>query len=171
MTSRTRRYCLLLALALAALARFDRPAAGDDSEEAQRVASLARLTKVIESYSIAADGEKTEPLELLESPVLRYSDTISPVWDGLVFVWTKAGRPEAVMAAHHGTQGRTWLEFRSLSLSPLTGKWKGSVEWAPRTTGVEFTPVEGAPEPDRSAAKRLAQMRSLLKSFSASVSD
>src|SRR6476660_1963696 len=164
MTSRTRRCCLLLALALGALAKFGRFAAGDDTEEVQRAASLARLSKVIESYSIATGGEQPERLELVKSPVLRYSDTISPVSDGLVFVWTKTGRPEAVMAAHHGSQGRTWLEFRSLSVSPLTARWQGNIEWASRTAGVEFSSLDAAPEPDRSPMKRLSQMRSMLDS-------
>src|SRR4051794_22755855 len=106
---------------LAAVA-LSRSAMGDEivDASAQRAASLARLTKVIESYSIAIGTDRSEQLELVKAPVLRYSDTVSPVADGLVFVWAKAGRPEAVMAAHHGTEGRTWLEFRSLSLSPLT---------------------------------------------------
>ena len=75
------------------------------------------------------------------------------------------------MAAHHGTQGRTWLEFRSLSVNPLTATWKGNVEWAARTAGLEFAPLDAAPEPDRSPTRRLSQMRSILDSFSASVSD
>lgn len=140
-------------------------------EPAERAVGLARLTKTIETYSIAMGDDQPEALELVKAPVLRYSDTISPVSDGLVFVWTRGGRPEAVMAAHHGTQGHTWLEFRSLSLSPLTATWKDSVEWMSRTAGVEFQPIEGAPEPDRSAARRLSQMRSMLEAFSASVSD
>ena len=75
------------------------------------------------------------------------------------------------MAAHHGTQGHTWLEFKSVSLSPLTAMYKGTIEWQPRLAGVEYALVAGAPEPDKSSAKRLSQMRSLLEPFSASVSD
>jgi hypothetical protein len=161
--------CRQLAVVAVAVALLNRVAPGD--ETAERAEGLARLTKTIEAYSIAMGAEPREALELVKSPVLRYSDTISPVSDGVVFVWTKAGRPEAVMAAHHGTQGHTWLEFRSLSLSPLTATWKDAVEWTSRTAGVEFQPIERAPQPDQSAARRLSQMRSMLEAFSASVSD
>jgi hypothetical protein len=144
--------------------------AGDES--AERAATLARLTRIVESYSISIGDDRTEPLELVKSPLLHYSDQVSPVNDGLVFAWTKAGRPEAVMALHPGTQGNTWIEFKSLSLSPLTAVRQGHVEWRPRTPGVDFQPLKdvAAPEPtdDR---KRLTQMRSMLRPFTASVWD
>ncbi len=161
--------CGFVALTFVAILMLNRIAASD--EPVDREAGLARLTKTVESYTIWMGIEPREALELVKAPVLRYSDTISPVSDGVVFVWTKAGRPEAVMAAHHGSQGLTWLEFRSLSLSSLTAVWKDEAEWTARTAGVEFQPIAGAPEPDRSAAKRLSQMRSMLEPFSASVSD
>jgi hypothetical protein len=123
-------HCRLFAVALGVVVMLNRIAAGDETRE--RAAGMARLAKTIESYSITMEGDKSGPLELVKAPVLRYSDAISPVSDGLVFVWTKAGRPEALMAAHHGTEGRTWLEFRSLSQSPLTATWQENVEWSPQ---------------------------------------
>ena len=136
-----------------------------------RAATLARLTRTIESYSISIGDEHTEQLELVKSPVLHYSDQISPVTDGLVFAWTKAGRPEAIMALHPGTQGHTWIEFKSLSQSPLAAVRQGRVEWTPRAAGVEFRPLDDAPAPEATDGKRLTQMRAMLRPFSASVWD
>ena len=167
--SRTRLSAALL-LAIVALGHR---AQGDETAEtsAERAASLARLTKVVESYAITIGDDRAEPLELVQKPVLRYSDAVSAVSDGVVFAWTKAGRPEAVMAVHPGTEGRMWIEFKSLSQNSLTAVRQGQTEWHPRTAGLEFTPMDGAPLPDQTAAKRLSQMRSLLRSFSASISD
>lgn len=138
---------------------------------AERAATVAHLTKVVENFSISIGDEQPEPLELVKSPVLHYSDQISPVTDGLVFVWTKAARPEAIMALHPGTKGHTWIEFKSLSASPLSAVRHGHTEWRPRNAGVEFKPFADAPTPESTTTKRLAQMRSLLRPFTASVMD
>src|SRR4051794_24028594 len=141
-----RKHCLGLSMLVFSLALI---ATGDETTKqlADRAATVARLTKTIESYSIFMGDDQEQGLELLNKPVLHYSDTISPVTDGLVFVWTKAGRPEAVMAIHPGTQGHTFIEFKSLSLSPLTATRQGRAEWAPRTAGVDFRPLESTAAP------------------------
>jgi len=164
------KHCSALSVLLLALAIH---ATGDETTKqlADRAATVARLTKTIENYSIFMEGDQEHPLELLNKPVLHYSDTISPVTDGLVFAWMKAGRPEAVMALHPGTQGRTWIEFKSLSLSPLTAERQGRVEWTPRSAGVDFRPLENAAAPEATEGKRLTQMRSMLRPFTASVQD
>jgi hypothetical protein len=164
---------LFAAALLLAIVALDQHAQGDETAETsvERAASLARLTKVVESYSITMGDDRTEPLELVQNPVLRYSDAVSSVSDGVVFIWTKAGRPEAAMAVHPGTEGRKWIEFKSLSQDSLAAVRQGQTEWHPRTAGLDFAPVDGAPLPDQAAPKRLSQMRSLLRSFSASISD
>jgi len=164
---------LLPAALLAAFVALNPRTQADEKAEisAERAASQARLAKVVESYSITIGDDRADPLELAKTPVLRYSDSVSPVSDGLVFIWTKAGRPEAAMAIHHGTEGHKWIEFKSLSRSPLAAVRQGHTEWNPTTPGVDFTPVERAPPPDEAAPKRLSQMRSLVRSFTASVSD
>src|SRR5687768_12467934 len=86
---------------------------------ADRAASLARLATIAESYAITMDSSRDKQLELMKAPVLRYSDPVSSISDGAVFVWTNAGRPEAVMGVHPGSLDRTWFELQSLSLSPL----------------------------------------------------
>ena len=146
---------------------------GNDApdESTNRAATLAQLTKTVESYSLFIGDKQPESLKLVTPPVLHYSDQISPVTDGLVFAWTKNGRPEAIMALHPGTQGNTWIEFRSLSLSPLAATRLGITEWRPRNAGIDFQAFEDAAAPDTTVAKRLTQMRSMLRDLSASVLD
>jgi hypothetical protein len=164
------KHCSALAMALLAL-EYSTTADDNTDKSQDQAATLERLTKTVESYSISVGDERIEQLELVKKPVLHYSDQISPVTDGLVFVWIKAGRPEAVMALHPGTQDHTWIEFKSLSVSPLTAIRQGLVEWSPRIAGVGFRPLEDAPAPDASESKRLTQMRAILRPFSASVWD
>jgi len=143
----------------------------DASKSSERATTLARLTRIAESYSISFGDERAVQLELQKNPVLRYSDQISPVTDGLVFAWTMGGRPEAIMALHPGTQGHTWIEFKSLSRSTLAAARQGRVEWRPRAAGVDYLPLEHAAVPEATEGKRLTQMRALLRPFTASVWD
>src|SRR6185503_2524145 len=82
--------------AASATAKADEPV----EKATERATTVAQLTKAVQSYSISIRDEQPEPLELVQAPVLHYSDQISPVTDGLVFVWTKDTRPEAIMALH-----------------------------------------------------------------------
>jgi len=156
---------------VAGLAGFQ-AAAAQQTEEGpnERAASLERLVAVAEEYTVTIGGSE-ERLELVKAPVLRYSDPVSSISDGVVLAWTKDGRPEAVMALHPGSKDRTWIEYQSLSLSPLNAVSTNQPDWHPRGPGVGFRPLDGVPRPDTGAADRLAQMRSMLRPFSASVSD
>jgi hypothetical protein len=165
------RWILFAAMIVAALAGFQAAAAQqtDDGPD-KRAASMQSLVKVAEGYTITSGGGQ-QRLELVKTPVLRYSDPVSSISDGVVLVWTKDGRPEAVMALHHGSRDRTWIEYQSLSLSPLDAVGTNQPDWRPREPGVAFRPLEDAPRPENGAPDRLAQMRSMLRPFSASVSD
>ena len=149
----------------------EEPAAIDE-----RSASLAKLTNSMEGFTISAGAGPSANLELIKTPVLRYSDPITTnsfakVSDGAVFVWTKNGFPEAVTAIHDSKTGRLWVEFLSLSTSPLTATRLGQKHWHPTKSGLEFKPIEDAPIPEKNAPQRMAQMRVLLPAFSASISD
>ena len=150
-------------------------AAADKPSSEERAASLAVLTKAMESITIASGADHTQ-LEFNKSPVLRYSDPVSTtsfakISDGAVFVWTKNGYPEAVTAIHNSNTGMLWCELLSLSQNPLNASRMGQPQWYPKKSGVAFQPVKDAPIPDTGAPQRLTQMREMLRSFSASVAD
>jgi hypothetical protein len=151
--------------------------ADDEPSPEERAASQALLTKAMQSFTIACDDDRTKKLEFNESPVLRYSDPVSTsnlyakISDGVVFVWTRQGYPEAITAVHNSNTGRLWLEFLSLSPTPLTALRQEQAVWYSKKSGMEFQPVKDAPVPDEDAPKRLSQMRRIVQSFSATVSD
>jgi len=60
--------------------------------------------------------------------VLRFSDPVSSVPDGAMFLWTGGGRPKAAAAFWSNTAGRAWVEFQSLSLEPLSASRLGRSE-------------------------------------------
>jgi hypothetical protein len=137
----------------------------DADELKQRYESFRRAA---EDYDMKFDGDRKESFKLIREPVLRWGNQARDNDDGAVFVWTHAGRPQAV-AAIFVIGPRTMHELCSLSESPITTTWrKGGAAWRPRKAGVEYRPVAGAPVPAESARLRLMQMRTMADDFTAS---
>ena len=128
-------------------------------------------------YTIYRDASRKEKLEFRKEPVYVWTNPVrASQQDGVVFVWTSRGRPEAIgtifSSAGGGKRGVTH-EFHSLSLGSLDVARRGTHDnlWKPKGPGIALAPIEGAPSPRRSAAQRLAQMRTLARDFSAATHD
>jgi hypothetical protein len=128
-------------------------------------------------YTIYRDASREEKLEFRREPVYVWTNPVRvSQQDGLVFIWTSRGRPEAIgtifSSSGSGQRGVNH-EFHSLSLSTLDVTRRGTHEnlWKPKIAGIELTPIEGAPTPAGSAAQRLVQMRAMAREFSADTRD
>ena len=151
------------------LTRSDEPAATDKDEKAAQ----AEEAKARGKFMIDALGEyKVEVQEagqvqlakLVPEPALRWTNTVSGTKDGIVGVWTRGGRPDAVVQfAGYGTQ---WIfHFESTSLATLTMEHKDRTMWTPKAPGVTLRPIRNAPAPADTAVKRQAQLRRLAERF------
>ncbi len=129
-------------------------------------------------YSIYRNASRQEKLEFRKEPVYVWTNPVrTSQQDGVVFIWTSRGRPEAIVtifssATADGQRGVTH-ELHSLSLSTLAVTRQGTHEnqWTPKSAGVELAPIEGAPRPANSPAQRLGQMRAMGREFSAATRD
>ncbi len=141
--------------------------AGDEPETAgaqrERLFRL-HLGDALE-YTMYRDVSQKEKLDFRKEPVYVWTNPVrTSQQDGVVFIWTSRGRPEAIgtifSSAAGGKRGVNH-EFHSLSLSTLDITRRGTHEhlWKPRAAGIELTPIEGAPSPAGSAAPRLAADR------------
>lgn len=141
--------------------------AADDTQpsEAERRAGDARetVTRIAESYQLFK-GDDRAVLSMEREPVLRWPNQTRGTTDGATFLWTLDGRPEA-MADVWIRGGVPTHAFHSFSRSKLFAVYHGRTNWHPEKPGVEFTEFADAPPPDDSAAKRLAQMKSLARRF------
>lgn len=155
-------------------------ALGADEPEAART-QRDRLVKLhlgdALEYTMYRDASQKEKLEFRKEPVYVWTNPVrTSQQDGLVFIWTGRGRPEAIgtifSSAAAGQRGVNH-EFHSLSLSTLHITRRGTHEnsWEPKTAGIELAPIEGARLPAGSAAQRLGQMRALAREFSADTRD
>lgn len=120
------------------------------------------------AYDIRIGKQDGPRLELVERPVLKWSNTFEASVYGSAFVWMHRGRPEAIacMFKFYTTKVSFDAEFHSLSESPLTAAKDGEVVWRPSEAGVSLKEVPGAPAPAKTATGRLVQMREIARSFS-----
>jgi hypothetical protein len=152
-----------------------------DEPEAAR-AERERLMKLhlgdALEYTIYRDAGQQEKLDFRKEPVYVWTNPVrTSQQDGVVFIWTGRGRPEAIgtifSSATAGGQRRVSHELHSLSLSTLAVTRQGTHEnqWTPKVAGIELAPIEGAPRPAGAAAQRLGQMRAIAREFSAATRD
>ncbi len=103
------------------------------------------------AYDIRVGKEDGPRLELVERPILKWSNTYEASVYGSAFVWTRRGRPEAIACIFkfYTTKVSFDAEFHSLSESPLTAMKDGEAVWQPSEAGVSLKEVPGAPAPPR----------------------
>lgn len=149
----------------------DDPDQKGDAEKVQFERWQKYYRKVAAEYEM--DTAKAPPvrLKIQSEPVLTYAN---PAGGGrshaAMFVWTRDGRPEVVGSiwSRQSEEKRSVVhEMHSLSLETVTATRQGKVFWNPTGPGIEPYRIPNAPEPAMTSPLRLAQMRTLLRDFSA----
>ena len=167
MTARSPLVVLLLLLASCpcAGAADEKDAAAKENLQAER---LEFMKSSAAGYRFTADDASQRELLMVAEPLLRWTNEVSGLQDGTLFLWTeKSGRPAAA-AQVFLTADNLWLhEFQSLSEGPFKAQRDDKPVWEPAREGVSFQKLAGAPPPAATAVKRLAQMRRLADRFTA----
>jgi hypothetical protein len=162
------RFPLLLLLMVAA---SQAPGAVAEDDPAKEKILAERLdfmkAQAAEYRFMAADSDHRE-LQIVPDPSLRWTNPVSGLQDGTLFLWTeKSGRPAAA-AQVFLTADDLWLhEFQSLYEGPFSAQRDEKPVWEPSQGGVSFKKLDDAPAPAATAVKRLAQMRQLAARFTA----
>lgn len=153
--------------------------ASDEPGDSESVAAEEReaTSKLIEAdlprWKLWSDGDRERGLNLEAKPVLRWTNPgVGRVY-GDVYVWTRNGRPEAVMSFYKAWQPKYdfTAEMHSLSLSEVSAERDGVLLWQPQKAGITLNAVPDAAKPAESASRRLQQMRELAGRFSARLVD
>lgn len=119
------------------------------------------------SYTVTTEDRRG--VSFREEPLLRWTNPVSGVPDGGLFIWeddSKRPLAAAQIFLAPGTEDLWIHEFQSLATEPLRFEYEGRAAWTPRDAGVMFDPLEEAPSPSASASGRLIQMRQLARRFS-----
>ncbi len=144
-------------------------AAEEKSDEEETEVQLA-ARKIVEPITLTAIvGEKRQPVELVKQPVLRYGDIPRANDKGSVWIWQRAGRPQAIMELFRSSESRAWVYvIHSLSNDPLEGDFgERAQNWATSRAGVQWKGFPDAPSPADRPVLRARQMKDLSQKFTA----
>lgn len=157
-------HLLTIAILFGPLGQVGADSAQIEAEEAAKRLEFMRgkLTR----YEIQVDSGRNGQFQFTENTALRWSNPVSGVIDGTVFVWTVDGRPEIVAKSFINSKAMAWCQaVQSLSSIPFTMRLNGQTVWKPSQAGIELRPVPRAPAPAKSKNLRLAQMRTMAREF------
>jgi hypothetical protein len=137
-----------------------------------RTAHLARMKAVAQSMKVFAEpGRKESTVPLSDEPVLRYADNTRQNLESGLWIWTAGGRPAAIVAIELyplPPRGPRWLyEVASLSTKRIAAERGDELKWTAKEPGLKLQELAGADVPSDKPARRLAQMKSLLRRFAA----
>lgn len=139
-----------------------------------RSTSLLKLAERVAGkfHFSAAEGDRAvqSTFELRATPLLHWTNATRGEQQGVVYVWTSAGRPAVIgtvfVLIQNGQVERQKIAFHTLAETPITGDYDGTRFWAPEV-GLNFRSV--AEIPARTRTQRLIQMRNLARRFSVAI--
>lgn len=115
-------------------------------------------------YRVTAADESQAVYPLEDKLALRWSNPVSGVVDGGIFVWSDGRRPMVIGKCFLNEAKEAWGEaIQSVAPMSLTMSLEGREIWKPAGPGVTFHPVAGPTKPANTATGRLRQMRELAR--------
>ena len=152
-----------LALVASARALGQEEETNDDKERQQR---LVLMKEQAAEYTLTLD-DTGRKLTLHDEPVLRFSNPVGGVPDGIVVMWKDGQRPAVFAQVFQIKDGRWLHECQSLALGTFKMQFGQKVFWQPSEAAEDFRPLPGAPTPAPSAGRRLVQMKAIAAEFTA----
>lgn len=146
------------------------PQRSEEEEATARAAESMKLSaEEVKRFDFAIADEQKQTLKLHPTPIYRYAGPRRGEVYANVFVWTHDGRPEVIASLSNWYRPRAYrgLAVTSLATEKLIGMRDGQMIWRPNRAGVKFRVISDVPTPGESALKRLREMRSLAREFTA----
>lgn len=155
----------ILITAMTVLLAADKPASSPKALEQLQALHVDEASKW---HMIVGNDREAE---LVRKPIYNWTNPIrSGGQHGGVYLWIYEGRPVVIGSIFsHPEAGQRIIchEFHSMTTLPLKpDRDSAEQRWDPQA-GVELKPLAGAPAPENSAARRLIQMRTLGREFTA----
>jgi hypothetical protein len=154
----------LLPLFLSAVAFAD-DTPKDTAEQKERLEFMKRQAA---DYEVTLNTSPPTKLSLHGEPLLRFSNPVGGVVDGIIVMWKEGERP-AVFAQIFFLKDGLWIhECQSLASAGLTMQLGKTTRWSPEDAALKFSPLPDAPRAAEGAVERLVQMKAQAARFSAS---
>ena len=123
---------------------------------------------MMQQYEFTLPEQPEVTVEFVAQPLMNWTNPEAGNWEGVVYLWTAAGRPAVIASPlHHADREKMAHEFHQLIDSPLNGARNGQLVWKTERSGVEWRVLPDAPEPAETTAARSFQMRAFSRRFSA----
>jgi hypothetical protein len=169
MTAHTAIAALTAVCLLAADAAAQPPDVSVSAEQTRAWAAEAARLALAEAaaYEIHLGDPEGPRAELVEQPALKWSNIYEATVFGSIYVWTRGGRPEAIISSYKffTSKDEFSAELHSLAEAPLTAVKHGHIVWRPQAAGIEFKPIADAAAPAKTNSARLSQMRQIARDF------
>jgi hypothetical protein len=146
------------------VARGDDATPKDTSDHKERLESMKRQAA---AYEVTLDTTPPARLVLHREPLLRFTNPVGGVADGIVVMWKEGERP-AVFAQIFQLKDGLWVhECQSMASAGLSMRLGKATKWNPETAAANFKPLPDAPRAAEGALQRLVQMKAQAARFSA----
>jgi len=144
----------------------------DDSSPKDELsdARKAYMLKAMKKFRVVMDNDEAKTATLDERALMRWSNPVGDVADGLLAVYTTAPADRPAMIAHlyihgPGLKGLEMHEFADLHPGNVT-LFRGSRQvWSPKERYSQFRELPDAVKPSENPVLRLSQMKTMAARF------
>lgn len=155
---------LLMPFLLGYAAGRDEPVRPEDAAQKERLETMKRQAA---AYELTLETKPAVRLTLHGDPLLRFSNPVGGVLDGIVVMWKEGKRP-AVFAQIFRVKDGLWIhECQSLASEGLSMRMGKATPWHPEEAAQKFKALPDAPRAAKGAVQRLVQMKAQAARFSA----
>lgn len=142
---------------------IDEPNAVSEKEKAET--RMKFMLQALEKYEVEYPGDPPEISRFHPRVLLRWSNPLSTIRDGGLFVYTRGGRPDVVCEFHVHTESRFGHEFSPIRYEGMKLRRGEHTFFAADNGWFKFQDLPDAPRPSDKAAQRIAQMRQIAERF------
>lgn len=144
------------------------------SREDRLVEERTELMRQLAAGYTAESQEAGFPERLEPKPIFRYTDPARGTIAASLWRLGSTGRPKALLAMELNRSElkapAVMYEYSSLTATPFSLRSR-AMRWSPARTLYEFKPLPGMRPPEKTAARRLIQMRDAANRFASSEID
>lgn len=159
--------CLVIGASIYSAHAQEPKRAKDDSKESLAARRYEVLRQRVASARVQSD-EPGFPAQFGANPIFRYSDPARGYVAAAVWKLGDEGRPKALLTTEldRRDHGAPCISYEYLSMTDRPFSVVSSdIGWSPSATQLRFTPIPNAPAPEKTAPRRLIQIRELARRF------
>lgn len=148
--------------------------AEEDSADSKAAAALRLMHDEMAKLKVTVKpGSKSVAAEFKTGPILRYTDPQRAFPDATLWAWTVDGVPVVFSKLERieGPKTRWQYCIASVCEDRVAVRWADGSVWGSTRAGIEFKKLDQKDPPQKTAALRLIQMRTIVRNFRAVTTD